>query len=121
MAMNKYYYHESIQDERLEENMKAINTIFGKDELLFEKDPLEDTKDIKEAELLELKKLISDLRSERTEEAPKGGKVLKKSLHKPKMSEDIEQIVSSFISCFVLALVTATIGTGWLLYIINHI
>ena len=32
-----------------------------------------------------------------------------------------KEIASSFISCFILCMVTALIGTGWFLYIINHI
>ena len=38
-----------------------------------------------------------------------------------KYSEDVSQIASSFMGCFVLAFVTAGIGVGWILYILMHI
>lgn len=118
---NSYYpENEKRQDERLENSMNAINSMF---EDKNEKDPLEDTMDIKKVELTELKELLARRYSEKEEDnhSEEKGKVLKKTLTNVKMSEDVEQIVNSFISCFILALVTASIGTGWLLYIINHI
>ncbi|MBR2840646.1 MAG: hypothetical protein IKF01_02115 [Bacilli bacterium] len=110
-----YKNNEKRQDERLENNMHAIKS-------MFKEDPLEKTQDIKKVELLELKELLAKRYDERQKDdnsSQEKGKVLKKSL--PGYKSDAEQILTSFISCFLLALVTAFIGTGWLIYIINHI
>lgn len=122
-----YKNNEKRQDERLENSMQTFNNMFeNNDQDLSDKDPLEDTQDIKKIELLELKELLAKRYEEKETEkeetsSEEKGKVLKKALPGRKMSEDVEQIVTSFISCFVLALVTASIGAGWLLYIINNI
>lgn len=54
------------------------------------------------------------------------GKTLTKSLpgiknSVPESDNTAKEIASSFISCFILCMVTALMGTGWFLYIINHI
>lgn len=120
---SSYYDNEKKQDETMINRVSTINSMFAED-VKSDKDPLEDTQDINKYELTELKELIArnyyDSKDENNVSGEKG-KVLKKSLPGYKMSEDVEQIINSFISCFVLALVTASIGTGWLLYIINNI
>ncbi len=95
-------------------------------------DELEKTGQIDEVGLEELKNLVAQLKAldydnEEKEEAPSKGKV-KKKVHpnykaqaEEEQNSDMKEITNSFINCFVLALVTAAIGTGWLLYIINHI
>ena len=120
---SSYYDNEKKQDETMINRVSTINSMFSEDLKSDKKDPLEDTKDINKYELLELKELIakSYYNSKDDSSSEEKGKVLKKSLPGYKMSEDVEQIINSFISCFVLALVTASIGTGWLLYIISNI
>lgn len=110
--------NEELQDRRLKDN---INTLNSMTEILFEEDPLEKTKDIN---IIDIKKrMIEDLEKSRNDKptSNKKGKVKKKALPNIKLSEDIEQIGTSFLNCFILSLVTASIGTGWLLYLINHI
>ena len=99
-----------------------------------QEDELEKTGEIDEVGIEELKKLVAQLKeldydNEEKEqpETPSKGKVLKKvnpNYKQPKEdtpTDDMKEITNSFISCFVLALITAAIGTGWLLYIINHL
>lgn len=86
----------------------------------------------------DLKKLIGQLKdlyevpteenglSETQGQSTSNGKVLTKSLKGFKNAEQstdstAKEIASSFINCFILCMVTALMGTGWFIYIINHI
>lgn len=94
-------------------------------------DPLDKTQEIDNVELEELRRLKDELRKlddsadEKSQETnssqSKGKQKVLTANPKIKYSEDINQIVTSFISCFALAFVTASIGAGWLLYLVNHL
>ena len=97
-------------------------------------DEFEKTGEIDEVGIEELKQLVAQLKEldydneeKEQSETPSKGKVLKKvnpnyKEHKEDIpNDDIKEITNAFINCFVLALITAAIGTGWLLFIINHI
>ena len=45
----------------------------------------------------------------------------KPSIKNEQMNEDMNMILNSFYHCFVLAFVTASMGVGWILYLINQI
>lgn len=135
---------EKQQDSRTKQNMEILDSFFNGDYNSSVKpktvqhenyttssyDDLEKTKEIDNVELKELKELVAKLREINEEDneeitsnqSQEKGKTLTKALPGyNKLSEDVNQIVESFIPCFILALVTATIGTGWLLYLINHL
>lgn len=64
--------------------------------------------------------------SESQGQSESNGKVLTKRLNgfkntNPETDNTAKEIASSFINCFILCMVTALMGTGWFIYIINHI
>ena len=94
-------------------------------------DPLEKTGEIGNVDLETLRnysKILHEQMDESKEEiqdssqSNSNAKVLVRSNGRYKSSSnDGEEILQAFISCFILAFVTAGMGVGWLLYIIMHI
>jgi len=73
----------------------------------------------------EVPKAESDMQESQSQSESKG-KVLTKSLkgfknQEPEIDNTAKEIATSFINCFILCMVTAIMGAGWFLYIINHI
>ena len=113
-------------DQKAAENLSALENLFEQSN---NEDKMEKTSEISSVELEELRELSKKLHEKLEQEnkpqesssQEKGKQKVLTNNSKIKYSEDVSQIVTSFMSCFVLALVTATIGTGWLLYLINHL
>lgn len=100
-------------------------------------DPLEKTSEIDNVGIEELKKLVAQLKEldydneeEDKESSKSTGKVLTKVAPGYKKTSqdnteikpnDNKEIGTSFMYCFILSLITAVIGTGWILNIINHL
>ena len=113
-------------DQKAAENLSALENLFEQSN---NEDEMEKTSEISSVELEELRELSKKLHEKLEQEnkpqesssQEKGKQKVLTNNSKIKYSEDVSQIVTSFMSCFVLALVTATIGTGWLLYLINHL
>lgn len=113
-------------DQKAAKNLSALENLFEQSN---NEDEMEKTSEISSVELEELRELSKKLHEKLEQEnkpqesssQEKGKQKVLTNNSKIKYSEDVSQIVTSFMSCFVLALVTATIGTGWLLYLINHL
>ncbi|MBR3199087.1 MAG: hypothetical protein IKG27_03635 [Bacilli bacterium] len=88
---------------------------------------LDDTQEIRNVELDELKNLkerIKDMEKthELSESGQSKGKQMVKTAHpNVNFSNDIKEITTSFVNCFVLSFVTAAIGAGWLANLILHL
>ena len=133
-----YNYSNKDSDNSYLENTTNYKPFKGYDEDDYS-DPLEKTSEIDNVGIEELKKLVAQLKElnyDEKEDNDKGqsrssGKVLtkvapgyrKSSTEDAKQtpSNDNKEIGTSFMYCFILSLVTAIIGTGWLLNIINHL
>ena len=142
---------ERLEDETTGKNMAVLNDMFKNSlnvddkldsitnteevETLF--DPLEQTGEINNVDLETLREYSRKIHNlmDEPSEAPSqskspsqeyGGKqktLTTKPVNKfeQKYGEDVSQILSAFVSCSILALVTAGIGVSWLLYILMHI
>lgn len=102
----------------------AINNYNNKSE-----SPLEQTKEINEIDLESLKRLSEELHAiydeqpeENTQEQNTNakGKTLVKAT-KQGIAFSNQNLVKTFIDCAVLCFITASIGGGWFLYILNHL
>lgn len=94
-------------------------------------DPLEQTKEINEIDLENLKKLsehlhaIYDETEDENEEVKETnsnekGKALVKTT-KQGIAFSNQSLTKTFLDCAILCFVTATIGGSWFLYILNHL
>ena len=126
-------YH---QDDSYLEDTTSYKPFYDEDY----SDPLEKTGEIDNVGIEDLKKLVAQLKELDFEDEPEeitegqtknNGKVLtkvapgyKKSIQEEPIEQktnDYEEIASYFKNYFILVLTTATIGTIWLLNIINHL
>ena len=123
-------YSNPIDDRKsLFENKNEVESLFE------DNDPLGKTSEISGVDLEELKrysKMLHEANGDTEEKTNENSgqsngkqKVLRNSKIRfseaPVNNEDVTQILSAFVSCSILALVTATMGVGWLLYILTHI
>ena len=118
-----------LSDTSNDYSLNTDNKDDNQTEYLF--DPMEDTRDINsiqmEIESLRLareeaQKIAEDNNTlDDSNNSQSKGKQKVLSTNPNIKYDDVREITSSFISCFVLAFVTASIGTGWLLNLINLI
>ena len=123
-------YSNPIDDRKsLFENKNEVESLFE------DNDPLGKTSEISGVDLEELKrysKMLHEANGDTEEKTNENSgqsngkqKVLRNSKIRfseaPVNNEDVTQILSAFVSCSILALVTATMGVGWLLYILTHV
>ncbi len=149
MDVEKLFDDDTIkmQDKRAKESLRKLddflNSSYGPDtetEKADSHDYLSELEEEDDVKIEDLRNLIDqleemkreyeipeeDLESKSQNTSQSKGKVLTKTLPGVKQSEPeydntAKEIASSFINCFILCMVTAIIGTGWFLYIINHI
>ena len=90
---------------------------------------LDDTKKIDGVQLEELKKLrnqieemdTGDDKNHSNDSQSKGKQKVLTSHPGVSFGQDVKEIYTSFVNCFVLSFVTAAIGAGWLVNLILHI
>lgn len=130
---------ERDQDKRAIESLNKLDSYLNSESVTKNGDYLDTLQEEDDVKIEDLRRLIEQLeemkkeyefpnkdgiqgaKSQNAEETK--GKNLTKSLPSFKNTQDTtaKEIASSFISCFILCMITAIMGTGWFIYIINHI
>lgn len=149
MNVEKIYDEDAVreQDKRAKESLKRLDNYLNpsnesnvNSKIMNSHDYLSEIEEDDDVKIEDLRNLINQLEEMKKEydtsddilnntsqnNSQSKGKVLTKSLpgiknNEPEYDNTAKEIASSFINCFILCMVTALMGTGWFLYIINHI